>query len=77
MFLRSGDVVIMGGKSRLAYHGNISNITRLNNIPGVPRIIRGTLPTELKGLSYLIESRININVRQVKELGQTFEGEPS
>jgi len=64
MFLRSGDVVIMGGKSRLAYHG-------------VPRIIRGTLPHELKGLSYLIESRININVRQVKELGQVFEEEPS
>jgi len=61
MYLRSGDIVIMGGESRLCYHG-------------VPRILHGTLPKEYSEifdttyapvLEYLNSSRININIRQV------------
>lgn len=74
MMVRSGDVVIMGGSSRLRYHG-------------VPRVISGTWPNldvenEVKRmdeseekdqmtrvLEYLQTARININVRQVVREG--------
>ncbi|KAF6765151.1 hypothetical protein DFP72DRAFT_870249 [Ephemerocybe angulata] len=62
ILLRSGDVVIMSGACRRAYHG-------------VPRILEGTLPGHLKAgaagedwapfAEYLETTRINVNVRQV------------
>ncbi|TEB35865.1 hypothetical protein FA13DRAFT_1623777 [Coprinellus micaceus] len=60
ILLRSGDVVIMSGPCRRAYHG-------------VPRILEGTLPAHLKVggedwapfAEYLETTRINVNVRQV------------
>ena len=68
ILLRSGDVVIMSGSCRRAYHG-------------VPRILEGTLPEHLKNTSddgdwgpfaeYLETTRINVNVRQVFPKGFT------
>jgi len=63
MYIRSGDVVIMGGKSRQFYHG-------------VPRIIEGTcpifydnkepMPPSSKLVNdILLTGRLNMNVRQV------------
>lgn len=62
ILIRSGDVVVMGGRSRYCFHG-------------VPRIIEGTSPHYLDPESvpkefkphceYLKTKRININVRQV------------
>lgn len=74
MYLRSGDVVVMGGSCRLSYHGKVS---LWSDTEGVPRIIRGTVPSQLlpeniediklKPLAeYLKNSRLNINVRQVE-----------
>lgn len=51
--LHSGDVVLMTGKSRLAFHG-------------VPKIF-DDLPEELKDIENMDKLRININVRQVYE----------
>ncbi|KNC97061.1 alkylated DNA repair protein AlkB [Spizellomyces punctatus DAOM BR117] len=62
--LRSGDVLVMHGQSRLAFHS-------------VPRILENTLPEYLFPhvdeapdwdlfAEYMAASRININVRQVK-----------
>ena len=72
--LSSGDIVIMGGTSRLAYHA-------------VPRIFKNTAPIDLKGAldrreggadsgsatansegsmwRYLNSNRVNLNVRQI------------
>lgn len=73
LFVRSGDVVIMGGESRLFMHG-------------VPRIIEHSLPKELVNaastasqravIAYLNDSRININVRQVLKENQEFPDQP-
>ncbi|BFZ53443.1 hypothetical protein PYCC9005_000467 [Savitreella phatthalungensis] len=62
IMLRSGDVLIMSGACRRAYHG-------------VPRIVEGSLPQYLERdpededwdqfAAYMATSRININVRQV------------
>ncbi|XP_057328579.1 nucleic acid dioxygenase ALKBH1-like [Microplitis mediator] len=71
IFIRSGDVVIMTGQSRLNYHG-------------VPRILADeSLTWELdegnhlnnyhdwsKAKTFINETRININVRQVLKPGQ-------
>jgi len=74
IFLRSGDVAIMSGSSRLRYHG-------------VPRILptsktswdscednRDGLSYNLddwrKARTYIAEARINMNVRQVLKPGQ-------
>ena len=72
MLLRSGDVVVMGGASRLLYHG-------------VPRILPATLPPELAHhrlagtaphlahvVDYLSKRRININARQGLPTGCDF-----
>lgn len=71
MFLRSGDVIVMSGKSRLRYHG----------VPKVLPTIVGPWDEEdtnsndhsherypndwRKARSYISEARINMNVRQV------------
>jgi alkylated DNA repair protein alkB family protein 1 len=62
IYLRSGDVIVMTGPSRYAYHG-------------VPLIIEHTLPDHMTSsnddlswqpfANYLASTRININVRQV------------
>lgn len=69
VYLRSGDIAIMSGKSRLCYHG-------------VPRIaLDSSQPWQLGPGSdsedswipfekYVVSSRININVRQVLRPGQ-------
>jgi len=72
MRVRSGDVVIMGGASRLLYHG-------------VPRILPNTLPDSIARLpqvlqephlehvaEFLSKRRINVNVRQVLPKGSNF-----
>ncbi|GBG29349.1 Alpha-ketoglutarate-dependent dioxygenase alkB [Hondaea fermentalgiana] len=59
LIVRNGDVVILGGPSRM-------------NIHGVPCMMQGTLPSRLLPClppavaSYLEAGRINVNVRQVK-----------
>lgn len=73
LFVRSGDVVIMGGESRLFMHG-------------VPRIVEHTLhkelvdvastPSQRAVIEYLSDSRININVRQVLKENQEFPDQP-
>mmetsp|Transcript_39885 Transcript_39885/g.105373 ORF Transcript_39885/g.105373 Transcript_39885/m.105373 type:complete len:178 (-) Transcript_39885:207-740(-) len=69
LLLRSGDVILQGGESRQFVHG-------------VPRVIAGSLPTELSEFrfrgdavlapvaSWLDSHRININVRQCWALGE-------
>lgn len=75
VFLRSGDVVVMSGSSRLRYHG-------------VPRILAASeapwddncednrashaynLDDWRKARTYITEARINMNVRQVLKPGQ-------
>lgn len=65
IFLRSGDVMIMGGKSRLCYHG-------------IPRIIASSIPSYLisserasqRLADFLKTARINLNVRQVNPNGK-------
>jgi len=57
LFVRSGDIIIMEGESRAAFHG-------------VPRIIENSLPTHLQNeedpvLSFMHDLRINMNVRHV------------
>lgn len=52
LLLRSGDVAILAGPSRLAYHG-------------VPRVLPGTLPAGLEAFAPIRDARININIRQV------------
>ncbi|XP_014215999.1 nucleic acid dioxygenase ALKBH1 [Copidosoma floridanum] len=71
LLLRSGDVVVMSGNSRLRYHG-------------VPRILYGdSAPWESndqslgecndwkRAKSYISEARINLNIRQVLKPGQS------
>ncbi|KAG0211189.1 hypothetical protein BGX28_008369 [Mortierella sp. GBA30] len=62
VLLQSGDILVMTGPCRSAFHG-------------VPRIIEGTLPAYLQSrpedpewdiyADYLAEARINLNIRQV------------
>ncbi|CAK9806800.1 Nucleic acid dioxygenase ALKBH1 [Anthophora plagiata] len=76
VFLRSGDIVVMSGSSRLRYHG-------------VPKILSATTtPWDYEDLydnnqdcawdqddwdrakAYILEARINMNIRQVLKPGQ-------
>mmetsp|Transcript_33182 Transcript_33182/g.51467 ORF Transcript_33182/g.51467 Transcript_33182/m.51467 type:complete len:165 (+) Transcript_33182:31-525(+) len=52
LFIRSGDVVIMGGESRFCYHG-------------VPRMIENTAPPYFNPNDFIATSRVNVNCRQV------------
>jgi alkylated DNA repair protein alkB family protein 1 len=56
LYLHSGDVLIMSGQSRKAFHG-------------IPRILEKTLPDHFQGFGpytdYLSTTRINVNIRQV------------
>ena len=70
LWLRSGDVMVMGGESRRCYHG-------------VPRVVGGVRWVEEGGVeeegvemgnvrAYLESHRININVRQVEDEEHNF-----
>lgn len=70
LWLRSGDVMIMGGESRRCYHG-------------VPRVVRekqwstaaeaGETAAAMVGVrQYLSTHRINVNIRQVEDEQHTF-----
>ena len=52
LYIRSGDIVVMGGDSRYYYHG-------------VPRMIENTAPDYFEEDNYAKNSRINVNCRQV------------
>ncbi|KAF8985430.1 hypothetical protein BGZ46_004288 [Entomortierella lignicola] len=68
ILLQSGDILVMTGPCRSAFHG-------------VPRIIEDSLPTYLQSrkeepewdiyADYLSEARINLNIRQVYPVGST------
>lgn len=71
IFLESGDAILMGGYSRLCYHG-------------VPRILAGTCAALVSTLraqgrcvlaDYLRDSRINMNIRQVIDDSHPFDNE--
>ena len=80
MFLRSGDVIILAGDSRLSYHGVPKILSISNDEKSVNCLSPASLDTAVKaGLysdygmfgnwsniySYMQKSRINISVRQV------------
>lgn len=83
MFLHSGDVMIMSGKSRLCYHG-VPKILSSKKKPWKIEQIKEIVPHKFQYLvnkmyqssfvepfeEYLENSRININVRQVLREGQ-------
>ncbi|ORY84766.1 hypothetical protein BCR37DRAFT_345094 [Protomyces lactucae-debilis] len=56
LYLHSGDVLVMSGPARRAFHG-------------IPRIIEGSLPAHFQNwghyTTYLSTTRINVNIRQV------------
>ena len=60
LLLRSGDIIVMSGVSRLCYHA-------------VPRILeaRCHLPLPPSYQEYINKSRINMNIRQVLQNGVT------
>ncbi|XP_031785689.1 nucleic acid dioxygenase ALKBH1 [Nasonia vitripennis] len=70
LFLRSGDVVVMSGDSRLRYHGvpkilyDDSKPWNATDNSSIDRI------DWQKAQSYILEARINMNVRQVLKPGQ-------
>jgi len=67
ILVRSGDVIIMGGRSRYCYHG----VARIldNTLPESLKIKRDTVPEInedlLPFLKYIEHRRINVNIRQV------------
>lgn len=76
MFLRSGDIVIMSGNSRLRYHGVPKILAASEPLPW--DVVYDDNPNGLaydyddwcKARTYIAEARININARQVLEPGQ-------
>lgn len=76
IFLRSGDVIVMSGDSRLRYHG-VPKILLASNTPwnddqtdNSDNLVYNCNDW-YKARVYIAEARININVRQVLEPGQT------
>lgn len=75
IFLRSGDVVIMSGSSRLRYHGvpKILSASRTpwdDNCEDHLETFTYNYDDWLKARTYIAEARINMNIRQVLESGQ-------
>jgi hypothetical protein len=66
MLIRSGDIVVMTGESRLCYHG-VPRIMHADETPWIGSTDKDWQPFE----SYVESSRINMNVRQVLQAGQT------
>ena len=59
ILLKSGDLIILSGESRLNYHS-------------LPRVISNTCPLQFqdtKVQEYMSETRINVNIRQVYTAG--------
>lgn len=76
IFLRSGDVVIMSGNSRLRYHG-VPKILSASKTPwddncedSIYETFTYNYDDWRKARTYIAEARINMNVRQVLEPGQ-------
>ncbi|CAL1673198.1 unnamed protein product [Lasius platythorax] len=76
IFLRSGDVVVMSGSSRLRYHG-VPKILSASKTPwddNCEDSLRETFTYNYddwrKARTYIAEARINMNVRQVLKPGQ-------
>lgn len=64
MLLRSGDVMIMGGRSRYCYHG----IARIISETTPDFILESNVSQEYEDLAHYMKGRrININTRQVFE----------
>lgn len=86
LFLRSGDIIVMSKESRLCYHG-VPKILQVDSRfwGSLDESSDKSVPKEYKGIvnicrddnfwspygSYLSHSRININVRQVLNKGET------
>lgn len=75
IFLRSGDVVIMSGSSRLRYHGvpkilSASRISWDDNGEDNRETFTYNYDDWRKARTYIVEARINMNIRQVLEPGQ-------
>ncbi|XP_070160251.1 nucleic acid dioxygenase ALKBH1 [Polyergus mexicanus] len=75
IFLRSGDVVIMSGSSRLRYHGvpkilSASRIPWDDNSEDNRKTFTYNYDDWRKARTYIVEARINMNIRQVLEPGQ-------
>ncbi|PBC33997.1 Alkylated DNA repair protein alkB [Apis cerana cerana] len=75
IFLRSGDIIIMSGMSRLRYHG-IPKILLTIDKPWDNEELNDDQCTRLnqndwkKAKIYISDARINMNVRQVLKVGQ-------
>lgn len=82
MYLRSGDIMIMAGNSRLAYHAvpRILAPPKHASEAALPAcLLRGEVDTKGDCIEnnaileqYLATSRINVNVRQVLGPGKEF-----
>ncbi|EFN63303.1 Alkylated DNA repair protein alkB-like protein 1 [Camponotus floridanus] len=75
IFLRSGDVIIMSGNSRLRYHGvpkilSASKTPWNDNCENSCENCTYSYDDWRKARTYIAEARININIRQVLEPGQ-------
>jgi alkylated DNA repair protein alkB family protein 1 len=70
LYLRSGDILVMSGSSRLKYHG----VPKILMDPSEPwaSLTNFSINNEdwLKVKAYISDSRINLNVRQVLRPGQ-------
>ncbi|OQS06873.1 alkylated DNA repair protein alkB [Thraustotheca clavata] len=64
ILLRSGDVVVMGGESRLCFHG-IAKTMPNNCIPAFPKELPNCNVLYHNIQEYVCSNRLNINVRQV------------
>ncbi|KAK8866039.1 hypothetical protein IAR55_001190 [Kwoniella newhampshirensis] len=70
IILRSGDMLIMSGDGRQAYHGESTFVRLPAEPPGIPRIMERTLPAHFSPIDtpakrWISTARININARQV------------
>ncbi|XP_053996113.1 nucleic acid dioxygenase ALKBH1 [Hylaeus anthracinus] len=78
IFLRSGDIIVMSGESRLRYHGVPKILTDTAEpwndkelINNEKRYCKWDYNNWNKAKMYISEARINMNVRQVLKPGQT------
>lgn len=76
LFLKSGDIIVMSGESRLRYHGVPKILPAVeqpwdNNESDNEQHYLWNVDDWNKAKIYISEARINMNVRQVLQLGQT------
>ena len=72
VFLRSGDVIVMSGDSRLRYHG-VPKILPDPSMPWVDTADTNNSRSDedwKNAQSYISKARINLNIRQVLKPGQ-------